>query len=162
MKRCKFCNLPVFAGNVVHSDCAEAAIDAVALADEERQELESYRALGVPADDIPGLLTLAKILKDLDEAKHLVNLVRANEEGRLVELYRAPERRPGTGNPIYVLYEGDVYEDWIADVTITRDSDGHVKTQYRAHYGYFFEDKDIGVTVFPSAEAAANARGEHA
>lgn len=91
MKKCKFCGLPVYAGNVVHADCAEAAIEAAALREEERQELEAYRAIGVPADELPGLRLLANILKDWDEAKRLVELVKADEEGRLAIFTEAPE-----------------------------------------------------------------------
>ena len=91
MEKCKFCGLPVLSGNVVHSDCAEAAIEAAALTNEERQELDAYRAIGVPADELPWLMFLMNVLEDWDRAKRIVELVKADEEGRLAIFTEAPE-----------------------------------------------------------------------
>lgn len=91
MKTCKFCGLPVLSGNVVHTDCAEAAIEAVALTNEERQELEAYRAIGVPADELPWLMFLMNVLEDWDRTKRIIALVKADEEGRLAIFTEAPE-----------------------------------------------------------------------
>lgn len=91
MKKCKFCGLPVLSGNVVHTDCAEAAIEAAGLANEERQELEAYRSIGIPADELPHLMLLARVLENWDEAKRLIELVRADEEGRLAIFTEVPE-----------------------------------------------------------------------
>lgn len=91
MKKCKFCGLPVLSGNVVHTDCAEAAIEAVALTDEERQELSEYRAAGVPADELAELAYLANVLRDWEETQDLLALIKAKREGRLVIFTEAPE-----------------------------------------------------------------------
>ena len=98
MKKCKFCGLPVLSGNVVHTDCAEAAIEAVALTNEERQELDAYRATGLTpttAEWFKNAL-FGRIIANITEFEgvpidRLKELAKADTEGRLVVFTEVPE-----------------------------------------------------------------------
>ena len=91
MKTCKFCGLPVMSGNVVHTDCAEAAIEAAALADSERRELEAYKATGLTAKEVGCLRKAAQALKNDARISRAVELLMADSEGRLVIFTEVPE-----------------------------------------------------------------------
>lgn len=98
MKTCKFCGLSVLSGNVVHTDCAEAAIEAVALTNEERQELEAYRETGTTPEVIWHLqfAILKRGLTEITEfcgvsIERLKELAKADTEGRLVVFTEVPE-----------------------------------------------------------------------
>lgn len=158
MKNCKYCGQPMLAGAAVHGHCFEAAMDAAELTKAERQELDTYRAIGVPADELPGLLLLASVLRNWDEAQHLIRLVKADEEGRLVELLAVPELKQGAGEPVYILDDGEIYEDWVTEAVVGRNEANEVVTRYYTYDGHCFESKDMGSTVFMSAEEAEKAK----
>lgn len=90
-----------------------------------------------------------------ETAKHLLELAQAEKDGRLWLLAVLPQGRPGgQGNGVYVIDDGEIYDDSVVGVNIGMASTGCLCCLYETYDGHDFYDADIGKTVFLTIEEA--------
>ena len=97
---------------------------------------------------------------DLDRFRELVE---ADRDGRCVVLLRKPHYKLYSGYEIYIVEDGEVYMDFVQEVTLgesDHESD-KVKAWYYTGNDFAFTEREWGKTVFPTSEAAETAlKGE--
>lgn len=98
-------------------------------------------------------------------AGRLLELAQAEKGGRLWLLAVLPQGRPGgQGNGVYVIDDGEIYDDSVVGVNIGMASTGCLCCLYETYDGHDFYDADIGKTVFltiEEAEAALKKEEKH-
>ena len=60
----------------------------------------------------------------------------------------------GQSNAVYVIKDGEIYDDFVTGVCIGTDSNGELCCLYEAYDGSDFYADDIGKTVFLTEEEA--------
>lgn len=94
--------------------------------------------------------------------EHLANLLQAEKDGRLWTLAVSPWLTPVTSNAVYIVDDGEVYDDFVTGVEIGIGPNGNIVCLYETFDGDGFYDSDIGKTVFltrEGAEAALSGKG---
>ena len=123
---------------------------------ELRHRLKAYEDTGV----VPETIACFDIVGDHYGVctERLAELAQADKEGRLVVLSSLPDAKPGySESALYWISDGEIIEDYVADVTIGRDSTGKVSAVYYTHDGETFMQDDIGKIAFLSLKEAKEA-----
>ena len=89
----------------------------------------------------------------------MVELMRADKDGRLVVLPRVPGLTLTNKNELYIIDEdeGEIYSDGLYGVEIGMNSEGRVAVNFTTIDFHLFYDEDIGKTVFLTREEAEKA-----
>lgn len=89
----------------------------------------------------------------------MVELMRADKDGRLVVLPRVPDLTLTNKNELYIIDEdeGEIYSDGLYGAEIGVNSMGRVAVNFTTLDFHLFYDEDIGKTVFLTREEAEKA-----
>lgn len=98
-------------------------------------------------------------LKDIEgivSFDRLVELAFSDRDGRCVVLPRKPHYRLYSGEEIFIIEDGEIFEDYILEATIgeSMNGDGNPCVLYETGEGISFTERDFGKTVFLTREAA--------
>ena len=141
-----------------------AAYEDTGLEPEEINDLASVReispeaeyAINKHADNI--IERLDKLLHQTDDDARLRELAEADKDGRLVVLPVKPVLTPILSSMLYIIEDGDIYEDALYEAVVGMSENGEMNVIYTTLSDQItFEQADIGKTVFFTREEAKKA-----
>lgn len=90
--------------------------------------------------------------------KRIVALMEADKDGRLVALPVKPVLTPILSSMLYIIEDGDIYEDALHEAVVGMSENGEMNVVYTTLSDQItFEQADIGKTVFLTHEKAEKA-----
>lgn len=114
-------------------------------------------------------LTVSDAIRNMSDEKlaedysihRIMELMRADKDGRLVVLPRAPGLILTNKNELYIIGEdeGKIYRDGLYEVEVGMNSEGRIAMTFTTIDSWVFYDEDIGKTVFLTREDAEKALG---
>lgn len=105
----------------------------------------------------PNVLRLAELFLGV-RAGRLRVLAQADKEQRVVVLPVPPRCSFSTNNILYIIDDGEIYEDSLYEATVGESERGYTNVIYTTLDSQIdFEQADIGKTVFLTREAAERA-----
>lgn len=101
------------------------------------------------------------VYEDVLPLERTEELAQAEQDGRLVVLAVLPQGRPGgQKNAVYVIDDGEIYDDYVLGAHIGIVSNGELGCLYETYDGHDFYATDIDKTVFLIREEAEAALAE--
>ena len=132
-----------------------------------REDLRAYKATGLTpeevlpkdkADEIALKLMRLADLESLCSYTRLRELAEADKDGRLVVLPVKPVLTPILSSMLYIIEDGDIYEDALYEAVVGMSENGEMNVVYTTLSDLMaFEQADIGKTVFLTREEADKA-----
>lgn len=125
--------------------------------------LAAYEGTGITAEEITATASLPMFVKVASAAlgttpDHLRELVDADKDGRVVVLPVKPVLTPILSSMLYIVEDGDIYEDALYEVIVGMSENGEINVVYTTLSDQItFEQADIGKTVFLTHEKAEKA-----
>lgn len=128
---------------------------------EIRERLKRYEDTGAMPDVLEELLEGLTRIEKLGGWDLVDRWVKAASEGRLVELKCVPRLKPCAENILYIVEDGEVFDDFVTEVIVGEGENREVVSLYSMYNGNVCTENDFGKTVFFTAEEAAAAlKGE--
>lgn len=128
---------------------------------EIRERLKRYEDTGAMPDVLEELLGGLTRIEKLGGWELVDRWVKAASEGRLVELKCVPRLKPCAENLLYIVEDGEVFDDFVTEVIVGEGENREVVSLYSMYNGNVCTENDFGKTVFFTAEEAAAAlKGE--
>ena len=128
---------------------------------EIRERLKRYEDTGAMPDVLEELLEGLTRIEKLGGWDLVDRWVKAASEGRLVELKCVPRLKPYAENLLYIVEDGEVFEDFVTEVIVGEGENREVVSLYSMYNGNVCTENDFGKTVFlTEEEAAAALKGE--
>lgn len=126
------------------------------------------RAHGLMPEEVPTAVEMSQIYSIIEENKRfralnvtvdrMRELAEADREGRVVVLPVVPVGRPGSSKLLYVIEDGEIYEDELLSATVGVGPSGGVDVLYETFSEQLcFYQTGIGKTVFLTREEAEEA-----
>lgn len=127
-----------------------------------REDLRAYEATRLTPGEIKSMqeehfsgLEMAKLHSALMELKKYQE---ADKNGRLVVLPVKPVLTPILSSMLYIIEDGDIYEDALYEAVVGMSENGEMNVVYTTLSDQItFEQADIGKTVFLTREEAEKA-----
>lgn len=133
-----------------------------------REDLRAYEATRLTPREVEilkeeklssnGMVLLGRLMgKKLHEigCERLRELVEAGADGRLVVLPVKPVLTPILSSMLYIIEDGDIYEDALYEAVVGMSENGEINVVYTTLSDQItFEQADIGKTVFLTREEA--------
>ena len=95
---------------------------------------------------------------DTSKAERIRELLKADKDGRLVVLPVKPVLTPILSSMLYIVEDGDIYEDALYEAIVGMSENGEINVVYTTLSDQItFEQADIGKTVFLTHEKAEKA-----
>ena len=95
---------------------------------------------------------------DTSKADRIRELLKADKDGRLVVLPVKPVLTPIISSMLYIIEDGDIYEDALYEAVVGMSENGEMNVVYTTLSDQItFEQADIGKTVFLTHEEAEKA-----
>ena len=95
---------------------------------------------------------------DTSKAERIRELLKADKDGRLVVLPVKPVLTPIISSMLYIVEDGDIYEDALYEAIVGMSENGEINVVYTTLSDQItFEQADIGKTVFLTHEEAEKA-----
>ena len=95
---------------------------------------------------------------DTSKAERIRELLKADKDGRLVVLPVKPVLTPIISSMLYIVEDGDIYEDALYEAIVGMSENGEINVVYTTLSDQItFEQADIGKTVFLTHEKAEKA-----
>lgn len=89
---------------------------------------------------------------------HLLELLRAEKEGRVIALPVRPVLTQSIGSMLYIIEDGEIVEDSLCEALVGMGSNGEINIFYTTlSDSISFEQADVGKTVFLTYEDAEKA-----
>jgi len=126
-----------------------------------RKDLLAYKNTGLTPESVEAL-KLSMMGKTIAEIKEfnglpvdrLRELAEADKDGRVVVLPVKPVLTPTISSMLYIIEDGEIYEDSLYEGIVGMSERGEMNVIYGTIDALSFEQNDIGKTVFlTSAEA---------
>lgn len=95
--------------------------------------------------------------RELGPLEHLRELAEAEKDGRLVVLPVKPVLTPAISRTLYIIEDGEIYEDSLYEGIVGMSERGETNVIYGTIDALSFEQNDIGKTVFLTREEAEKA-----
>ena len=128
---------------------------------EIRERLKRYEDTGAMPDVLEELLEGLTRIEKLGGWDLVDRWVKAASEGRLVELKCVPRLKPCAENILYIVEDGEVFDDFVTEVIVGEGENREVVSLYSMYNGNVCTENDFGKTVFFTAEEAEAAlKGE--
>lgn len=128
---------------------------------EIRERLKRYEDTGAMPDVLEELLGGLTRIEKLGGWDLVDRWVKAASEGRLVELKCVPRLKPCAENILYIVEDGEVFDDFVTEVIVGESENREVVSLYSMYNGNVCTENDFGKTVFFTAEEAGAAlKGE--
>ena len=89
--------------------------------------------------------------------KRIRELLKADKDGRLVVLPVKPVLAPTISSMLYIIQDGEIYEDSLYEGIVGMSERGEMNVIYGTIDALSFEQNDIGKTVFLTREEAEKA-----
>ena len=110
------------------------------------------------ADEIALKLMRLADLESLCNYTRLRELAEADKDGRVVVLPVRPALTPILSSMLYIIEDGDIYEDALYEAVVGMSENGKMNVVYTTLFDQIiFEQADIGKTVFLTREEAEKA-----
>ena len=95
---------------------------------------------------------------DTSKAERIRELLKADKDGRLVVLPVKPVLTPIISSMLYIVEDGDIYEDALYEAIVGMSENGEINVVYTTLSDQItFEQADIGKTVFLTHEKGEKA-----
>lgn len=94
---------------------------------------------------------------DTSKAERIRELLKADKDGRLVVLPVKPVLTPAISSMLYIIEDGEIYEDSLYEGIVGMSERGEINVIYGTIDALSFEQNDIGKTVFLTCEEAEKA-----
>lgn len=95
---------------------------------------------------------------DTSKAERIRELLKADKDGRVVALPVKPVLTPILSSMLYIIEDGDIYEDALYEAVVGMSENGEMNVVYTTLSDQItFEQADIGKTVFLAREEAEKA-----
>lgn len=92
---------------------------------------------------------------DTSKAERIRELLKADKDGRLVVLPVKPVLTPIISSMLYIIEDGDIYEDALYEAVVGMSENGEMNVVYTTLSDQItFEQADIGKTIFLTHEEA--------
>ena len=128
---------------------------------EIRERLKRYEDTGAMPDVLEELLEGLTRIEKLGGWDLVDRWVKAASEGRRVELKCVPRLKPCAENILYIVEDGEVFDDFVTEVIVGEGENREVVSLYSMYNGNMCTENDFGKKVFFTAEEAAAAlKGE--
>ena len=95
---------------------------------------------------------------DTSKAERIRELLKADKDGRMLVLPVKPVLTPILSSMLYIIEDGDIYEDALYEAVVGMSENGEMNVVYTTLFDQItFEQADIGKTVFLTHEKAEKA-----
>lgn len=94
---------------------------------------------------------------DTSKAERIRELLKADKDGRLVVLPVKPVLTPAISSMLYIIEDGEIYEDSLYEGIVGMSARGETNVIYGTIDALSFEQNDIGKNVFLTREEAEKA-----
>ena len=125
-----------------------------------REDLRAYEATGLEPEQCENAKTIIEsaFSDDTSKAERIRELLKADKDGRLVVLPVKPVLTPIISSMLYIIEDGDIYEDALYEAVVGMSENGEMNVVYTTLSDQItFEQADIGKTVFLTHEEAEKA-----
>lgn len=126
------------------------------------ERLAAYEDTGLEPDEVAALQKdwsdLRTMIGECGGVDRLRELAAADKDGRLVVLPVKPVLTPIISSMLYIIEDGDIYEDALYEAVVGMSESGKTNVVYTTLSDQMiFEQADIGKTVFLTREEAEKA-----
>ena len=123
------------------------------------ERLAAYEDTGLTPEEVSALIKdwsdFCTTIGECGGIDRLRELAEADKDGRLVVLPVKPVLTPILSSMLYIIEDGDIYEDTLYEAVVGMSESGKVNVVYTTLSDQIiFEQADIGKTVFLTREAA--------
>lgn len=129
-----------------------------------RKDLLAYKNTGLTPESVEALKLsiMGKAITEIKEfnglpVDRLRKLAEADKDGRLVVLPVKPVLTPTISSMLYIIEDGEIYEDSLYEGIVGMSERGEMNVIYGTIDALSFEQNDIGKTVFLTSEEAKKA-----
>lgn len=129
-----------------------------------REDLRAYKATGLTPESVETLKLsmMGKAIAEIKEfnglpVNRLRELAEADKDGRVVMLPVKPVLTPTISSMLYIIEDGEIYEDSLYEGIVGMSERGEMNVIYGTIDALSFEQNDIGKTVFLTSEEAKKA-----
>lgn len=121
------------------------------------ERLAAYEDTGLTPELVRGTAELAIWVHD-NGLEKIKEWIKADKDGRLVVLPVKPVLTPILSSMLYIIEDGDIYEDALYEAIVGMSENGEMNVVYTTLSDQItFEQADIGKTVFLAHEKAEKA-----
>lgn len=126
-----------------------------------REDVRAYEATGLTAEEVSTRVKdwndLCTIVGECGGITRVKALAEADKDGRLVVLPVKPVLTPTISSMLYIIEDGEIYEDSLYEGIVGMSERGEMNVIYGTIDALSFEQNDIGKTVFLTSEEAKKA-----
>lgn len=124
-----------------------------------REDLHAYKATGLTPEQCETAKVIIESVfsDDTSKAERIRELLKADKDGRLVVLPVKPVLTPTISSMLYIIEDGEIYEDSLYEGIVGMSERGEMNVIYGTIDALSFEQNDIGKTVFLTSEEAKKA-----
>lgn len=124
------------------------------------ERLKAYEDTHMMPSDVTSMrmdmAIIAALFNDVD-VDRMKELAEADKDGRLVVLPVKPVLTPAISSMLYIIEDGEIYEDSLYEGIVGMSERGGMNVIYSTIDALSFEQNDIGKTVFLTREEAEKA-----
>ena len=124
------------------------------------ERLKAYEDTGLEPEQCKNAKVIIEsaFSDDTSKAERIRELLKADKDGRLVVLPVKPVLTPILSSMLYIIEDGDIYEDALYEAIVGMSENGEMNVVYTTLSDQItFEQADIGKTVFLTREEAEKA-----
>lgn len=125
------------------------------------ERLADYEDTGLTPGEVRSLWgewnAMMRVLNSIGSYDRLRELAEADEDGRVVVLPVKPVLTPTISSMLYIIEDGEIYEDSLYEGIVGMSGRGEMNVIYGTIDALSFEQNDIGKTVFLTSEEAKKA-----
>ena len=124
-----------------------------------REDLRAYEATRLTPEQCENAKTIIEsaFSDDTSKAERIRELLKADKDGRVVVLPVKPVLTPTISSMLYIIEDGEIYEDSLYEGIVGMSKRGEMNVIYGTIDALSFEQNDIGKTVFLTSEEAEKA-----
>jgi hypothetical protein len=124
-----------------------------------RKDLLAYEDTGLTPEQCENAKAIieAAFSDDTSKAERIRELLKADKDGRLVVLPVKPVLTPTISSMLYIIEDGEIYEDSLYEGIVGMSERGETNVIYGTIDALSFEQNGIGKTVFLTCEGAKKA-----
>ena len=121
-----------------------------------REDLRAYKDTGMTPEQCENAKVIVEsaFSDDTSKAERIRELLKADKDGRLVVLPVKPVLTPTISSMLYIIENGEIYEDSLYEGIVGMSERGEMNVIYGTIDALSFEQNDIGKTVFLTHEKA--------
>lgn len=126
------------------------------------ERLKAYEDTGLESREVSAIVKewsdLCTVIGECGGTDHLRELAEADKDGRVVVLPVKPVLTPIISSMLYIIDDGDIYEDALYEAEVGMSESGKTNVIYTTLSDLMiFEQAEIGKTVFLTREEAEEA-----